>query len=161
MDFNADLGLRKIIDELSNPNYKPNKIEYVSWKKTTEQIIKDKGLKETVDMVLVCGADVNNKDFLEEYYPKEIFKEEAKPIKVYGKSKAEDLIKGNLKIIEIAKRYGLKVKGNKAVCPFHDDNDPSLSLDNKKNVFFCHGCHTKGDIITFIKKLEGINGRKE
>jgi len=66
------------------------------------------------------------------------------------------LLKDKIKITDLAKQYGLKVKGNKAVCPFHDDKDPSLSLNNKKGVFHCFGCNVKGDIVTFVRMLEDL-----
>jgi len=70
------------------------------------------------------------------------------------KGKYRSLIDSSLKISDVAKKYGLKVEGNKAVCPFHDDKDPSLSLSDQKNVFYCFGCQTKGDIVEFIRRLE-------
>lgn len=69
-------------------------------------------------------------------------------------------IKGKVNIIDVAKKYGLDVKGNMAVCPFHDDKDPSLSLSPDKNVFNCFGCNEKGDIITFYKKLKELKNEK-
>lgn len=65
-------------------------------------------------------------------------------------------IKNQIKITDIAKKYGLKVKGNKAVCPFHNDKDPSLSLSDEKGLFHCFGCGAKGDIVTFYKMLQEV-----
>ncbi len=66
------------------------------------------------------------------------------------------LLKDKIKITDIARKYGLKVKGNMAVCPWHKDQNPSLSLSDEKGVFFCHSCHAKGDIITFVRMLEDL-----
>lgn len=40
-----------------------------------------------------------------------------------------------------------------ALCPFHEDTEPSLSVNLKSpGVFCCHGCKSKGDIFTFYQK---------
>lgn len=43
------------------------------------------------------------------------------------------------------------VKQNVA-CPFHDDKQPSLSLDLETGLFYCHGCHVGGDVFSFHMK---------
>ena len=65
-------------------------------------------------------------------------------------------LKDKVPITLIAQHYGLKVKGEKAVCPFHADKDPSLSLSDKKGLFYCFGCHVGGDLIKFVQMLEGL-----
>lgn len=66
------------------------------------------------------------------------------------------LLKDKIKITDIARKYGLKVRGNMAICPFHDDKNPSLSLSDEKGVFHCFGCNVSGDIITFYGKLKRL-----
>lgn len=70
------------------------------------------------------------------------------------------LLKDKIKITDIAKKYGLKVKGNMAICLWHEDKNPSLSLSNSKGVFYCFGCGVKGNIITFYKKLKELQNGK-
>ena len=71
------------------------------------------------------------------------------------KGRVRKLIDSNLKISEVAVKYGLKLeKNNKIICPFHHDTDPSLSFNDNMNVFFCFGCHATGDIIDFVGRLE-------
>lgn len=43
----------------------------------------------------------------------------------------------------------------KVLCPFHDDKNPSCSINIVKNLFRCHtaGCKAKGDIITFLARV--------
>ena len=43
------------------------------------------------------------------------------------------------------------------VCPFHDDDKPSLCLNTEKNVFICQasGCKKRGDIVTLLATLAG------
>jgi hypothetical protein len=45
-------------------------------------------------------------------------------------------------------------------CPFHEDNTPSFSVNQEKGVFYCHGCHEGGDVITFLMKLENLSFQK-
>ncbi len=48
----------------------------------------------------------------------------------------------------------------KCICPFHDDNKPSLQINTKKQVFFCPVCKESGDIYSLLGKLNGL-GRDE
>ena len=71
-----------------------------------------------------------------------------------SKGKFRKLIDSKIKITDVAKKYGLEVKKNKCLCPFHADGDPSLSFNDEKNVFNCFGCGAKGDIIEFVRRME-------
>lgn len=46
---------------------------------------------------------------------------------------------------------------NKALCPFHSDTTPSLSLWKEKNIFKCFVCDEKGDSISFWNKFYNFN----
>jgi len=57
-------------------------------------------------------------------------------------------------------RYiSLKKTGSRymGVCPFHGDSDPSLSVNPDKGFWYCFGCQTGGDAITFIRKQENLD----
>lgn len=55
----------------------------------------------------------------------------------------------------VAERYGLSVDRNgMALCPFHDDHNPSLKVSRG---FHCFACGAQGDVITFTAMLLGIN----
>ena len=45
----------------------------------------------------------------------------------------------------------------KAICPFHPDSDPSLSINNDTGLFRCFGCDAKGDVFQFYGKLKSIS----
>ena len=62
-------------------------------------------------------------------------------------------IVSKISIIDIAREYGIKVRGNKAVCPFHADSNPSLCFDDSRGWFKCFGCNVRGNIIDFISLL--------
>ncbi len=59
-------------------------------------------------------------------------------------------------ILEVAEKYGLKIKKNKSVCPFHGDSNPSLVFYIETNSFFCFGCRVGGDVLTFVQRMEEI-----
>jgi len=52
--------------------------------------------------------------------------------------------------------YGLKLNHNKCLCPFHNDNNPSMVVNHKKNIATCFACGTSGNAISFVQKYEKI-----
>lgn len=44
-----------------------------------------------------------------------------------------------------------------AHCPFHDDDTPSLSIDDSKGVFYCFGCGETGDMFGFVQKYDNVD----
>ena len=66
-------------------------------------------------------------------------------------------IKGLVTAREAAERYGLTVNSHgMAVCPFHDDHNPSMKLDER---FHCFGCGEDGDVIDFTAKYFNLSLR--
>lgn len=59
---------------------------------------------------------------------------------------------------QAAELYGIRVGRNgMAVCPFHDDRNPSMKLDKR---FHCFGCQEDGDVIDFASKLFQLPGKE-
>ncbi len=53
------------------------------------------------------------------------------------------------------KQSGARWKGN---CPFHNERSPSFFFQPDKGLWHCFGaCQEGGDIITFVRKLEGLS----
>ena len=44
-----------------------------------------------------------------------------------------------------------------ALCPFHSERTPSFHVSTQKQMFYCFGCGTGGDVITFIMKIENLS----
>jgi DNA primase len=42
-------------------------------------------------------------------------------------------------------------------CPFHEEKTPSLKIDPERQSFFCFGCQTGGDSISFIQKFYSLS----
>lgn len=54
----------------------------------------------------------------------------------------------------------LKVNGSPnaiGLCPFHEDHNPSFSVNIKTGLFNCFACGKKGDIFTFYQELKGVD----
>jgi len=43
------------------------------------------------------------------------------------------------------------------LCPFHTDSKPSLFVNQRKQVFGCFACDTKGDVIDFVAMLYNLS----
>ncbi|HKO73959.1 MAG TPA: DNA primase [Gaiellaceae bacterium] len=43
------------------------------------------------------------------------------------------------------------------LCPFHSEKTPSFGINPVEKLFYCHGCHKGGDLITFIRETEGLD----
>lgn len=54
----------------------------------------------------------------------------------------------------------LKVNGKAeamGLCPFHEDHNPSLSIDLNKGLFNCFSCGEGGDVFKFYQNLKSVN----
>jgi DNA primase len=69
-----------------------------------------------------------------------------------------DDVRDRTNIVEIIKRYvELKRAGTgswKGLCPFHTEKTPSFHVHEPRQFFHCFGCGEKGDVITFLVKVE-------
>jgi DNA primase len=54
------------------------------------------------------------------------------------------------------KRVGRNMNG---LCPFpsHEDTTPSFSVGVDAGLYYCFGCGRRGDTITFLCEMEGID----
>jgi len=48
-------------------------------------------------------------------------------------------------------------RSHKAICPFHQEKTPSMSLDPGRGVYYCFGCGKKGDVFTFVQETQGLD----
>lgn len=69
------------------------------------------------------------------------------------------LIKNSVKIDQVVKFYGINLKNNKALCPFHSEKIPSFAVNNSKQIFNCFTCQVGGDAITFTARLFGLSNK--
>ena len=50
-------------------------------------------------------------------------------------------------------RQNGKMKG---LCPFHQEDTPSFTIDTIKNLYYCFGCQEGGDTFDFVQKTRGM-----
>ncbi len=63
-------------------------------------------------------------------------------------------------IVDIASSYiTLKRNGSDYVglCPFHKEKTPSFHISSDKQLFYCFGCGSGGNIIDFVMKIENLD----
>lgn len=63
-------------------------------------------------------------------------------------------------IVDIIGSYiNLEKKGNNyfGICPFHDDHNPSMSVNEEKGIFTCFVCHKTGNVFNFVQDYENIS----
>ncbi len=59
---------------------------------------------------------------------------------------------------QAAERYGLNVnRAGMACCPFHDDRNPSMKLDDR---FYCFGCGATGDVVDLVARLLALTPKE-
>lgn len=64
----------------------------------------------------------------------------------------EDVISSYVEL----RRAGSNLKG---LCPFHSEKTPSFTVYSADGHYYCYGCGSGGDVITFIMKMEGLDYR--
>ncbi len=77
----------------------------------------------------------------------------------YSKDLIDDLLK-NADIVSVISSYIPVIQKGRsylAVCPFHDDKNPSLNISREKRIYKCFACGAGGNAITFIEKYEKIS----
>ena len=60
----------------------------------------------------------------------------------------------DLPIESVANALGLAVHHHKALCPFHDDSNPSLTFNVRKNRYRCFVCDAHGGAIDLVMRYE-------
>ena len=63
-------------------------------------------------------------------------------------------------IVDVISPYvDLRVRGSLAtgLCPFHNEKTPSFTVYVNTQSYYCFGCGSGGDAITFIKNIENLD----
>ena len=62
-------------------------------------------------------------------------------------------------IVEVVSEYiAIKKRGRSflALCPFHQDKNPSLHISQEKQVYHCFSCKAGGNVFSFVQEYEKI-----
>ena len=68
-------------------------------------------------------------------------------------------IKNAADIVDIISEAVLLKKAGKnhlGLCPFHSEKTPSFTVSPDKQIFYCFGCGTGGNVFSFLMKQEGL-----
>ena len=82
---------------------------------------------------------------------------------VAGRIRDEDVatVKERANIADVVGEYvTLRNAGGgsmKGLCPFHDEKSPSFNVTPARGYFYCFGCQTSGDVISFLSQLEHLS----
>jgi DNA primase len=71
------------------------------------------------------------------------------------------LVKSQVDIVKIVGDY-VKLRKTGAqnytgLCPFHKEKTGSFSVNATHGYFYCFGCHEKGDVFTFVMKMDVVS----
>lgn len=69
-------------------------------------------------------------------------------------------IQKRVNIVDVISKYLPITKRGKnyfAICPFHDDHNPSMSISEEKQIYTCFVCGASGNVFTFVQKYEKIS----
>ncbi len=70
-------------------------------------------------------------------------------------------IKKDVDLAALVRAKGVQLKKNGksyfGLCPFHDDHNPSLSINPLTNLWQCFGCGAGGDVIRFVEMFDQVD----
>jgi DNA primase len=73
-------------------------------------------------------------------------------------------IKQQADFARVLTHYGFSVPQGrnqlKLPCPFHEDGEPSLSVNLARGIWHCFGCSAKGGLLDFVQQKEGVSVRQ-
>jgi len=78
---------------------------------------------------------------------------------MYSRDLIDDLLKATDIVTVISAYIPVIKKGRSyvAICPFHDDKNPSLNISRDKQIFKCFVCNVGGNAITFVQRHLNIS----
>lgn len=71
-----------------------------------------------------------------------------------------DELRSRSDIVDVLSGYmHLTQKGSRfwGLCPFHGEKTPSFSVDRQRQSYYCFGCHTGGNVYTFLMEQEHLS----
>jgi len=78
-----------------------------------------------------------------------------------------DSIKSSISLVDVIGSYNLPqftrttnsaaAATARACCPFHNDNNPSLYIDNNRQLYKCFACGAAGDVFNFIREYDYLS----
>lgn len=72
-------------------------------------------------------------------------------------------IRSKIDIVDLVSNYvSLTKKGQYywGICPFHNDKNPSMSVDPRRQTYTCWSCHNSGNVFNFYEQIENVSFRE-
>lgn len=70
----------------------------------------------------------------------------------------KEQIRSRVKMRDVVEVFtGAHISRGRCHCPLHTEKTPSFYINDVKNVFYCQGCGTGGDIFTFVQKYNNVS----
>ena len=72
-------------------------------------------------------------------------------------------VRSKINIVDlISEHVSLTKKGQYywGLCPFHNDKNPSMSVDEKRQTYTCWSCHNSGNVFNFYEQIENVSFRE-
>ncbi|WP_431890949.1 CHC2 zinc finger domain-containing protein [Pectobacterium colocasium] len=70
-------------------------------------------------------------------------------------------LKAAISLVEVVRGQGRKVvkrgKDFVVLCPFHQENTPSMVISPEKNLYHCFGCDAGGSVLDWVMKTENLS----
>ncbi|MCZ7532817.1 MAG: DNA primase [Acidimicrobiia bacterium] len=71
-----------------------------------------------------------------------------------------DLVRDKTDLVELASEITKVKKSGRstmAVCPFHSEKTPSLSIDGARGLYYCFGCGKSGDVYRWVQETQAVD----
>lgn len=71
-----------------------------------------------------------------------------------------DEVRERANIVQVISEYlPLTKRGQNhlGLCPFHSEKTPSFTVSETKGIYYCFGCNSTGNVITFLMKRDGMS----
>lgn len=78
-------------------------------------------------------------------------------------SDSASLVKQAVDIVDVVSQVvPLRRVGNRhlGICPFHQEKTPSFQVDAESQLYYCFGCNSGGDVLSFVMKHRNISFRE-
>jgi DNA primase len=75
-------------------------------------------------------------------------------------------LQDSVNVVSVIESFGLpqfKKSGEfraSCLCPFHDDHNPSMSIDGAKGIYKCFSCGAGGNVFTFVREYAKLQGEE-
>ena len=69
-------------------------------------------------------------------------------------------VKNTANIVDVVSDNVLLKKSGRnylGLCPFHAEKTPSFTVSPDKQIFYCFGCHTGGNVFSYVMQHEGLS----